>query len=84
MFQVQDSSSDIGYSPLEQAQNWKAFNRFTIAKKVGLFDKCAMVVGLGTPKEFGSLIDLKSGKSMLKQDFTDITMVSFAGPNHFG
>ncbi len=75
-FQVQDSSSDVGYSPSESAQDWKALNRFTIARKVKFFDGCAMVIGLaGTPKKFWSLIDLNYGEQTLKQDITDITMV---------
>ena len=75
-FQIQDSSSDVGYCPFEQAQDWKAFNRFTIAKKAEVFNSMAIVLGLeGTPKQFGSLIDLKCDEPMLKQDITDIRIV---------
>ena len=50
MFQAQYSSPDVGYSPFERAQDWKAFNRVTIARRVEFFDGCAMVMGLaGTP-----------------------------------
>ncbi len=75
-FQLQGSSPDVGYSPFEQAQDWKALNRFTIAKKARVFDRTAMVIGLaGTPKHVEGLIDLKCDEPTLKQDITDSTSV---------
>ncbi len=45
MYQVQDTSPDVAYSPFEQSHDWEAHNRFTIARKLRLLLKSALLVG---------------------------------------
>ncbi len=45
LYQVQESSPDVTYCPFDQAHDWRAYNRFTITRKLKLFNHCQLIVG---------------------------------------
>ncbi len=76
VFQVQDTSPDVACSPFDLPQDYKAHNRFTMARKVRLLSKTTLFIGdKVAAKTFGSVIDYKCDEPMLQHDLTQITLV---------
>ena len=75
-YQVQDNRPDVFGSPFEQAHDWKAYNRFTVARKVRAFSNFQLIVSKPCEvKKFGSLIDYNCQEAMLQPDLAQVTVL---------
>ena len=64
------------YCPFDQAHDWRAYNRFTITRKLKLFNHFQLIVGGFHPvKKIASIIDLNCQEPMLQQDLAQVTVL---------
>ncbi len=66
LYEKQENSPDVIFCPFDQAHDWKAQNRFTITRKLKIFNNFQLIFGAGCPtKQFGSIIDLNCQEPLL-------------------
>ena len=74
---IQESSPEVADSPCHGDDDMKACTRFTIIRKLRMFQKFAVVIGdVQSMVSFGSHIDVPAPQPIVEEDLRSITLVT--------